>query len=266
MTAERAHDNDTFPNQETTGTPVPELGNGTLIHLQQRAHERQKASKEHEMLLGFFEYTNQQFSLDIRQAQPSQSQELALATHAFLADVVARRIAALKHPKADADPAKSMTPPMYATPKYPIERNIRAYYKEFGYTRREKSELMRGKEEAFLDISKRPIYAKTYVGGDVDADGYEAPIKESFARAALFPELGLGIRLEQTLRQQGYETAADSAEVVLAAYGSWFPGRVISAAHQGIIRVRDDTDSHNIKHWQPEEIPEEFRAENYRPR
>ena len=265
MTAERTH-KPPFSQELEQGAAVPELSPAILIPITRRAHERNLAGKEREMLLGFFDYAHQKFALDPRLAQPEQSEDLALVTQAFLASVVQRRLAALGDSRSQHSQENGATsPPIYATPADPVQRNIRTYYRQFGYNRRQKSDRLRAVEEAYLREKKRPIYVRTYSGGSNNAEGQEFAIKESFARAATFPELGLGIRLEELLRKQGYRVAADSTEVVLAAYGGWFPERVRTAGEHGIIRVRQDTDTHNIKHWQQEEIPEEFRAENYRP-
>lgn len=241
--------------------PAPQPDSGVLISLQNRIAERRMSDKEREMIAGYVEFCESTIGMDPRRAQPEDSEAVAEATHTFLSQAVGRRIERLK--TAEEDEA----PKIYAIPTDPVKRHIGSYYRQFGFDRRAKPEALQEKEDAYLSHGKRPIFVVNYSGGGLDSEGVEIPIKEQYPRIISFPELGLALRLHELLTKLGHQTAADSAEVVVAAYGAWFPERIRAAAsHSMIIRLQEGYDSHNIKHWREDEIPEEARAEKPRRR
>lgn len=261
MTAESAHDSYHNQDRQSEQDEVLVIGQGVLIPMHERALERRRAAKQQEMFASFVDYTQENFGIDPRAEDPIQSETIALSAHSFLSGVVQRRIVTLgKLAEQNGEPM----PRVHIIPPAPVERNIRAHYKEFGYNRRTKSEMLRTKEEARLAENKRPIYAIIREGGDLDEDGSETPLVK-VPRASYFQELALGIELEKVLRTQRYEVAADSVETLLAAYGAWFPQRISEALdnRRAVIRT-PGRDSHNIYRIDTSDIPEDFQAE--RPR
>jgi hypothetical protein len=218
------------------------------------------SSIEREMVDGYVDFCEATTGINPRIARPEQSEMVAGATHAFLSQAVARRLERLKAAEGD-----EVSPTIFAIPSGPVNRHIRSYYHQFGYTRRAKSPELQQKEEAYLQRAKRPIFVVSYEGGHTNSEGAETPIKEEYPRIVSFPELGLALRLHDLLTKLGHRTAADSTEVVVAAYGAWFPERIRAAASRGmILRTQEGYDAHNIKHWSDDEIPEEVRAEQPR--
>ena len=260
MTAESAHDSyhNTQPHEQSD---PPAAGEAILIQIHEHVQERRRSAKEREMFNGFVTYCQEHFGVDPRTQDPAHSETIALGAHGFLANVLQRRIDTLK--KISEDAGQPM-PQVYAIPPAPVERTIHWYYREFGYTRRSKSDKIRAKEEVWLNENKRPIYASVREGGDFDEEGNQTPMVK-VPRASYFQELGLGIELEKVLRAQRYEVAADGVETLLAAYGSWFPQRINDTLQnrRGIMRT-SERDSHNIYRINDWDIPEDFRAEHPR--
>jgi hypothetical protein len=257
MTAERAHE--PRPEKATEAIDALILSQNTLIPIQRRAHERHLTDKEREMLDSFYGFSQQRYDVDPRHNSPAQSESIALAAHEFLADTIERRIELLRQtPEAHHSSIQ-----VFVIPKGPVVREIKRHYQEFGYNRRTKSERFQAREENLLADKKKPIYAMVYEDQNQNDADSERPRKK-VPRAAYFQELALGIQLEGLLRKQGYVVAADSTEVLLAAYGAWFPRQRADAITQyGIVRV-SGRDSHNVYRINEEDIPEEFRAETSR--
>lgn len=262
MSAQRHERSSGNPDTEQSMIPTPEENSAPPISLEQRLRERRLSSKEREMLDSFFGMSEQLHGIDARTAEPEYGPEVALAAHDFLASTAERRIEKLRETKPDT--AHAAVRQLYVMPRAPVDRRIREYYQQFGTNRRSKFGQVLAREEQYLHDKKLPIYAMTYSGGQIDSDGYITPTQK-IPRAAYFPEIGLGIKLEETLRKEHHQTAADSVETVLAAYGARFLDLTRDAGRQGIIRVQD-RDNHNIYHPNEDDIPEEVRAENYRPR
>ncbi len=235
----------------------PDRPEGVLIPLEDRIRERQEADKEAQMLQAFYNFTKHNHDIDPRTIASEHSPLLARATHDFLVDVAERRKAAAKQsPHANQEP-------LYVMPYAPIDDRIKNYYTNFGTRRRTKPEEFRVKEAEFIEEHKRPIFASIRTDEGYDEQGNFIP-QQKVPRHASFPELAVGISLERALRKQGHEIAADSVEVVLTAYGTRFLDLTRTAGERGIVRV-PATDSHNIRHISQEDIPEDFRAEGYRP-
>lgn len=245
-------------NQDPTNSfKQPEadaLHQGVLIPIGERLKER----KEAEMLDAFYGYSRAMHDVDPRAATSEQAPTIARAAHDFLLDVADRRMKRIAK-----DDSKNQVP-LYKMPFEPINHRITDYYDKFGTSRRNKSEGLREIEESFIEANKRPIYASVWTESSNDEDGFTSPAQK-VPRHQSFPELAVGIRLEEALRKSGQEIAADSVEVVLTAYGQRFLYLTRNAAAIGIRRI-PDIDAHNIRHIAEHEIPEEYRAENYRPK
>lgn len=252
MTAERTHGN--FSHEAEQEEDVPQLGPGTLIPIQRRAHERHITGKEREMFDSFVSYCRENFGVDPYMDNPVQSETIALGAQAFLSRVVQRRIEALGR---QAEETGEPMPRVFIMPPAPIERTIHWYYKEFGYNRRAKSDAVRRNEDEWLERFKgpnSPLNASIRIGGEVDEEGNTTPSKK-MSRANYFPEIALGKELERILRTQRYQTAADSVETLLGAYGAWFPQRIGEAldGRRQVLRT-SARDTHNVYHFRPGDI------------
>lgn len=259
MTAEYARDSYHHQGREQVSeTPIAD---GVLISLHERAVERRRLEEERAMFNNFVHYTQENYDVDPRTSEPAHSEAIALSAHAFLSRAVQHRIETLgKLAEKNGEPM----PRVLVIPPEPVKRNIHWYYKEFGYKRRQKSDAVRAKEDAWLAENKRPIYATIREGGGTDEEGNEVPLIK-VPRASYFQELALGMRLEHILRAQKHEVAADSVETLLAAYGAWFPQRIQEAIEKRRAIMRTpDRNPYNIYQILIEDIPEELRAEKLR--
>jgi hypothetical protein len=155
-----------------------------------------------------------------------------------------------------ADPGK---PPAPLKMVYPgeISNRIQAHYKRFGTLQNKTDE-----EENYITTSKKRSYARVFTRLEKDENGVPVPTGDT-ARSDLYPEIDTVMQLRDVLSDDGAKLAVHSSEVLLAAYGSWFPDSVL----QSNIEVINDAGQRRLikRHWQPGEIPEQLRAENYKP-
>lgn len=249
MTAEIAHDT---PEQPVA--PPIEQQHGILLPIEDRIRERPLADDERAMVHGFYGFAERN-GINPRTIEKDDMPRLADVTHLFLHDVATRRV---------KTGPQNTTLDLKVMPLEPVQRRLHAYYERFGTNRRGKSDRLREIEESFIAEKKRPLLANVYIGGEEDADGYVGEIQK-VPRAAFFPEVGIGLRLEEALRKMRYELAADSVEAVIAAYGARFLDLVRDAGKQGVLRV-PDRGPHNIIRPNVSDLPEDAQPERYRPR
>jgi hypothetical protein len=136
-----------------------------------------------------------------------------------------------------------------ALPHGSVKSRIGWYFQNFGTNRREKSEAVFAKEKEFLD-RKQPIYGRIYL----------RDTEQEVRRADYFPELGYEIQLEYLLRGRGLTTAADAAEVVLAAQGDRILGFAVMAGRQALHYRQTGL----TKQISEDDIPIDVRAEEPR--
>lgn len=209
-----------------------------VYFIQDKIAERRFSPKEREMLDAFYTYTELTTGIDVRQADPVQSEGIALAANNFLGEAVERRI--------EQDAREGSKQRVYAIPSAPVERRIRDYYRQFGYDRQQKSGALLEAEETYLAKAKRSLFVKSYGGGSVDEEGVISPVTERYTRIELFPQVRFALKLEELLRAQGSITAANSLEALQAAYGGWFPENIQRLAASRMVRrltIYDETDS-----------------------
>lgn len=223
----------------------------------------QLASKQPDRLATLTEYCRDKLGINLEQMEAKDKPAITEAAHIVIADLVDHEIIQVKesaeeHIRAGGSPETAPKPP-YRVPFAPVEARASFYYDEFGIKRRDKSEPLLRSELRYLQENIKPAFAMTYRGGDIGADGMETP-RKAYPRALDFLELGYTIQLIKELREKDATLAADSLEVLLAAYGGWFPQRVHSAG-RNILRVNEN--SNRIKYIDQDSIPEEQRAENW---
>jgi hypothetical protein len=256
MAADMAHEN--LDTQYPETSEHPELG--MVIPLPRREPETESLDdSERLMLNAFYGYALTAEGIDPRALESSQLPKASHAAHEFLFTTSERHAAA----HAPADPKAA--PHVFTMPKPPVERRIKEYYQQFGTSRRTKSPRLLEPEEKYIAQKRQQLEVYVYGdGGDSDGAGALTPIKKIAARAAPYPEITLGLRLEEALRKDGQQLAADAVDVVLSAYGARLSDiRIQELGRRGVIRV---TESSMIRQPDLNNIPEELQAENYRPR
>ncbi len=180
--------------------------------------------------------------------QPEHSRKVAAYINNFTHYVAA------EHIKQTGGIAPDTGVEMALIPTASIERRLGWYYDEkFGYDRQAKGPVRLGEELEFL---KR----KNAVTGRI----YHSNASGEIYRTDVFPQLRFAVDLEYLLRDRGDEVAADCAEVVLANHGDRILGMAVMAG-QRAVRNRDPRrDTHNIIHWNEDDIPVDVRAEQPR--
>ncbi|HEY1064187.1 MAG TPA: hypothetical protein VGE30_02695 [Candidatus Saccharimonadales bacterium] len=237
MTAEITHSEDSLTDNQAV---PPQLTPGTVIPMPRRSPESPLEPKEQQMLEAFRRFSMTTIDIDPQSMGSEQMPSLSFAAHDFLADVGKRRVESAKvgqsavgaaAPGSPAHPADQL----FVMPPEAVNQNIRDHYRHFGTRRRTTSEELRAIEEHTLHRAKKPLRAEVYRDEQVNED--DAPIKKVSSQAALYPEIIVGISLENALRTMGHETAADSVEVVLAAYGKRLGSiKAAAIAQRGVVR------------------------------
>jgi len=243
-----------------------------LIPVPRQPEDMSMSDKEVEMLRAFFNFGQKYENVNFTTERHEDSPQLAHAAHKFLRTIsegyIMQRTATTKEAEAIdtedmsiADAAEIAediaAPKWFVVSMPPIERRINEYYAAFGTKRRQKSERVVEPEQKYLELHKRPIHAVYYTWG---LDEFGVPERQTQPRSNRYPEIALGMQLEQTLRKNGNQTAADSVEVLLAAYGGYFLDRTGNLGHHAVngrnhvVRITDS------------DIPEAMQKENYRPR
>lgn len=256
MAADMAHEN----IHPAFGEEVMQQEPGTIIPLPRReAQQEAPDTKEREMLDAFRGFTQNSEGLDTRGIESGQLPKTSHAAHEFLFAIGTRYVEA----HAPADP--NAPPRFFTMPKPPVERRIKEYYQQFGTERRTKSPQLLEPEEAYLEAKRRQLEVRIYgSGGDSDGAGALTPVQQVTTRAAAYPEIAVGLRLEAALRKDGQQLSADAVEVVLAAYGARLSEmRIQELGRRGVTRVAK---APMIKRPDTSGLPEELRAEKYRPR
>jgi hypothetical protein len=242
---------------------------GTVIPLPRQSPEQLLDPKEREMLHAFYNFAQANSELNPQTATANQMPKLSEISHEFLATFSRRQIDIINARQAAQAAARNEGPvaaQLFVMPPASVKRHIAEHYAIYGTRRRTTSDELRTIEEEALTAKKKHLLAPVYGGGGYDEDGVEQPIKEISTRAAMYPEAVLGIHLEAALRTVGHETAADSVEVVLAAYGTRLGEiRAGAIARRGVVRI-SEYGSSMIRQPDTSQLPEELQAEKYHPK
>lgn len=204
----------------------------------QQTHEAAKSDQQI-FMDGFFGYCEDEIGIDPRDMSPEDKPAVTEFAHRFMSDAVDRNILRVKARReqhiANGESPDTAPKPPYKVPFGQVEDGISYYYREFGVNRRTKSAPLLQKELDFLEVNTRPTKAMVYTGDTYNHEGFVLASGPT-PRALQFLELAYTGELQSLLVHHDIPLAADSLEVLLAAYGSWFPPRIL-AAGQTIIRV-----------------------------
>jgi hypothetical protein len=230
MTTDRLHDN--WPPQPDVEHAV--YGRPRLVSLphgvvnESTTLEETPITTEEVFVQAFSEQCQDTHGIDILSMVPKDKPLVTHTAHQFLAASIDRQKA---RKQAKSDPNTVSGKP-FRIPDAPVDKRIDEYYKQFGVNRRQKSPALLKAELQYLENAKKPIFV------DYVDDKGQFVEQHPAARTVEFPEVGFAIKLMQLLQKQGVTHAADSIEVLVASYGSWFPQRVLQAG-QTILRVNE---------------------------
>lgn len=153
--------------------------------------------------------------VDPETKQFTQARKMALAVHRFCArtghDAVLDRELRITEGQA--------LPKLYTIPEPAITWRIQRYYRDFGT---ERLANPTSPEQGVFLRQQSAIHSVVY----------DAHRSNPSPRYLVYPELGYTIVLRQLMERLGNQVAADSAEVVLAAYGNRFMERALRAGQQ----------------------------------
>lgn len=173
------------------------------------------AEAERRMISSFYGYCKTK-EINLNPKSQLEQQRLTEGAHDFISSAVERKIL---HDKSEKP---GETPFVIDAPRPQIKKIYDNYYREFEEAKIKSGGPIKDKQLAFLTDSLN--FAATY---NISDEG--KVIRRS--RKARYAAVNIALKLEDLLRDEGEVDAADSVEVLIAAYGQRFNSLLNGLGH-----------------------------------